>query len=576
MAKKKLRLDNLSAEELRDLASPVTKDEAGDCNAAFTPYIFYRTLKDGQRECFCSACNKHYFVNYGRTIEEKTVRFMSKKHNEDERCPECSNYCTMKNIGKIRNAGNLYEEQRLVMIEVINKNAVLLKCYYGTKEYSADAFYSPKYGGYIYPEDYSSEAKRFLKNPRMQLSKVYLLQPGLVQSARLDGYMWGQGSGWNIKTTHREPFVAWFGGNTDYWVVNFEALEKTFLKYAPFDKWNQINNNYLSGDGYFVTYLCRSAELPALEVLTKLGFKEPVNDLIYRDRYNKRMIDWNALKPWDIFKMHKAEYKELEKYNDRFPSSVLYLLKVYKDLSCFKITGGMKKAIEIFDLCGKSMWVYDDRLKPILKTGCSFTKIKNYIEKNWKDGQLSYEVLGTYSDYIRMAKELEYDLQNEVVLFPKNLKKAHDTADENLTIVRAQARAKKYEEKENKAQKTIKKFKKQYEFVGEKYSVLVPEKALDIIREGQLMHHCVGGYVDRHFDGSLCICFLRKNDDIETPLYTIEMRGKEVGQIQRKGNAFPTFRPQDSEVKEFFNNWKKWVKEGSKSVNKKEKAVTAA
>ena len=85
MAKKKLKLDNLSAEELRDLASPLTKSQLDISNVIFTPYIFYRTIEDGAKECFCSYCNEHYVVNKGRIYDERTTEFLSKKHNENAR-----------------------------------------------------------------------------------------------------------------------------------------------------------------------------------------------------------------------------------------------------------------------------------------------------------------------------------------------------------------------------------------------------------------------------------------------------------------------------------------------------------
>ena len=576
---KKLKLDNLSAEELRDLASPLTEKELKQINKVFEPYIFYRNLKDGTKECFCSACNKHYVVSLGRSYSVREVEFLSKKHNENACCPKCLESATMKNIGKIKNAGNLWEEKRVVTIEIKNKNAILLKCYYAEKCYSKDVFWSNKWHGYIAPEICGSDEQRFLKNPEANLSKVYLLQPGNVQSARLDSYMWSYARGWYLKDSHREPFVSYMGCGDDYFVIGKDKIEKTFLKYAPFRKFKKDNGYRYNGsytDYFFVTFLCRSAELPALEILVKLGFCEPVDNLISGDRYYKRLIDWNALKPWDIFKLPKVEYKELEKFNDRYPNSVLGVLKVYRDLQRLKITGGMKNAIEIFNFAGKSDWIYKDRVLPYLKECKNFTKFKNYIFKNANKNNDLYGVMALYSDYINMAKKLQYDLKNDVVLFPKNLIKAHNTADDTWKIIEEQKRKEKDKALVKEKRALLNKYKRKYQYIGEKYSIILPEYPEDIIKEGKFMQHCVGGYVERHYNGALCICFLRKNDDIDTPFYTIEMRGKELGQVQRMRNAKPTFRKEDAEVKAFFDEWLEWVENGSKRKKEKNAKTNAA
>ena len=101
--------------------------------------------------------------------------------------------------------------------------------------------------------------------------------------------------------------------------------------------------------------------------------------------------------------------------------------------------------------------------------------------------------------------------------------------------------------------------------------IIVPHTVADIIREGKLQRHCVGGYAARHMDGKLTICFLRKTDEPETPLYTIEMHDKHLTQVQGEGNRTPL----TPEAKIFFDRWLKWVKGGSRRNKKGEPIIKA-
>lgn len=570
---KKLKLDNLSAEELKDLASPLTDEEIKQVNKFFEPYIFYRNLKDGTKECFCTSCNEHYIYDVGRVYTSDDLAFINSKHNEVHKCPKCGRMCTVKSIGKARNAGNLWEEKRFVIVEVLNENAVLFKCYYASKGYSQNVFYTNKYR-WMQPVNVDSEEARFLKFANPQLSRVYLLQPGNVQNARLEHYYyWYIDPHWELKNKSNEPFYGMFGSGTEYVILNLHKIHTTFLRYAALKEWkNTFKNQYDNWSMSIISFLCRSAEYPALEILTKLGFEKIVDEAVICNRYHKRYIDWNAKSPWDILKMPKMEYKKLLALNSVHPSYLMLYIEIYHTLQRLKIKGGMERVCGLADMCGGSEWIWKDRVLPLLKQGCNATRFENYLEKNTEDGSTTYHTLVLWSDYIKMAQELKYDLSDEVVRFPKHLKSAHDTAERNIKLIKENEWRKANAEKLKK----VRKYKKLYGYIGEKYSIVLPTSPADIVTEGQLMHHCVGGYAERHFNGTLCICFLRKNDAINTPLYTIEMHGKELVQVQRKKNAQPAFREEDAEVKAFFDEWLEWVKNGSKKQKEKTVKTDAA
>ena len=56
------------------------------------------------------------------------------------------------------------------------------------------------------------------------------------------------------------------------------------------------------------------------------------------------------------------------------------------------------------------------------------------------------------------------------------------------------------------------KHSKAWEFEYGNYVVVIPKEGQEIVAEGQNMHHCVGGYVNRVVEGECYICFVRHKD----------------------------------------------------------------
>lgn len=55
------------------------------------------------------------------------------------------------------------------------------------------------------------------------------------------------------------------------------------------------------------------------------------------------------------------------------------------------------------------------------------------------------------------------------------------------------------------------------------FIVKIPTCGEDLVKEGQLMHHCVGNYVNKIVDGSTYICFIRHKDNPDKPYITCQV-----------------------------------------------------
>ena len=168
----------------------------------------------------------------------------------------------------------------------------------------------------------------------------------------------------------------------------------------------------------------------------------------------------------------------------------------------------------------------------------------NSLEKS--DAEDRERLLEEYRDYLRMhrsyreyAANMQEDdpLRQEIEDFgevpvnlkPSRIRDAHNKLGRIVDIIGCSGQITKYtaaieERHEKEAAST--------EYTDGSYSILMPKNAIEIIREGRELQHCVGraGYIQAMAAGRCTILFLRDNKDLNTPLITIEVRDGSIMQ----------------------------------------------
>lgn len=152
-----------------------------------------------------------------------------------------------------------------------------------------------------------------------------------------------------------------------------------------------------------------------------------------------------------------------------------------------------------------------------------------YFECDVSQGLSASSAISEYADYIRMTTEMGYERFDR---YPKYLRTAHDIAARNYKV--------KLNEIEMKEWNKSYEVHKQYEYTYDRYKIFPPEEPSDLVREGNVLGHCVGSYVNKVRKGISTILFLRTKDDIETPLVTIEVRDGRIIQAKGKMNNPPS------------------------------------
>lgn len=231
--------------------------------------------------------------------------------------------------------------------------------------------------------------------------------------------------------------------------------------------------------------------------------------------------------------------------------------KIQKDTLQYMITNGIKPSD-----CKRNL----PEMSP--------QKIQNYLEKQRAAGYKNLEpkeILEQWEDYLSMCRAMGKNTEDEMVYKPRDLKLRHDqmVADENqMKIVKAmqenkefrETQAKEMREKYTEAEKNLDAIRERYEFANEEYRILVPHDLVEIIEDGQALHHCAGAserYFDRIESKETYICFLRRMETPDIPFYTIEV---EPSGTIRQHRSYMDEEPGIEEIRGFLKEWQKTLK----------------
>lgn len=284
---------------------------------------------------------------------------------------------------------------------------------------------------------------------------------------------------------------------------NDRSIDDTFLKYSCYSTYS--GDHY---EGHLLRYMMMYCEAPVFcEFFTKVGAYSLVTARIEGGSIPKN-INYRAKTIKELFRgLEKPKVKALiawlAEHKSISTDDISCAVSVLKSCptECFK-----KLAALFGNYVGVAVGVLDvTKQSPIT--------LSNYLKK-----QNAY--ISTYEDYINDCVKLGYDLSSSIVLYPKNLMDKHA---ETSGMARYSTNTAEIEKSKKRA-KALK--KRGMEYSHGRLCALVPADSIEIIREGALLQHCVGGYAKRHAEGTTTIIFIRKRSDISTPYFTLELDEK--------------------------------------------------
>ena len=293
---------------------------------------------------------------------------------------------------------------------------------------------------------------------------------------------------------------------------------------------------YLKAGGYRpVAYLKWWRKQRNIENLCRQGQGKLVASIVsesYRYSYDiqreaEKYLDLTKKKPHEMLGMTKSEFRWLRQSGNELTTNSIQQWKKYRGTNgklplveftryCQEFTpAGMNSALQLIRLYGDA----------------DIDKIFRYMSKNGLHPRETGILLDTREC---MKKLYNRELTSEE-LWPKHL---HETHDRVHQMWADECNRKKKEELLHGFQKVIDNYGC-LEWTDGELSVILPKSSADLVREGKVLRHCVGGYSSAHVNGSSTIFFIRRYRRQERPYYTlaINMTGKpKESQLHGYGN----------------------------------------
>lgn len=479
-------------------------------------YIFYDYQRKGPERAFCTACRHE-------------VSIAAAKHNASGTCPRCKKKITFKSRGK---RGRIFDRATVQVLQKAEGNGLVLRI---IKVYRSFA---------------DSDIPNHFEIWENARQFITLSSSG---QCSVDAYYYHYKAGYDL--------TPWYNGYRpvfDRWKYNFTAdmsgvlyqrnLSDT-LKDTP---WAYSQLEAFSGIASFsgvATFLSAYIKRPKIEHLIKMKLYRLVSGIIYGGYSYSALqaINFNGENMRAILGIDRPYFPLLRELNPSIDQ--LHLIRQL-------LQADHKPSTEQIKWFIASKISNADAAKELL-AHMSVHKLQRYVEQQFAPEdeaalkRVDYYKMNTlitdYHDYLCMCKELQYDVKNSFILFPRELKAAHDSVAKTL-------KDKRTAEQEKAIAGSFDEWQKRYQYQSKELMMIPPHSAKEIVDEGAALHHCVRLYVKNVAEKKSVILFVRSVDEPDKSLCTVEVKDGQVTQARGFDNAEPP-----AQITAFIEQWKQRV-----------------
>ena len=307
-----------------------------------------------------------------------------------------------------------------------------------------------------------------------------------------------EGKLWTVRTEFREPVFCQtcYGYNFDntYKPLNLEAISRSWMKYCCLELYH---------GGLEMEYLRLYCKHPNVEYIMKSGFGCLIGEHctgywggishIVPDRH----INWKSN---NLLKMLGLNRNECKVLRDRASDYEIYMM--------WRDNFPKYKPDELLILANQFHYEVGTAQNFTQTTGLSPVRIARYLGSQGISNS-------DYSDYLSQCISLKYNLHDTAISMPHDFIAMHTRLSELVEYQK--------NEKAHQAFMQNMEMRERFCFSSGGLMIRQPKSMAEIIAEGKRLHHCVGGYAERHAYGKLHILFIRTAEKPDVPFYTVEV-----------------------------------------------------
>lgn len=479
-------------------------------------YIFYDYQRKVPGHAYCTACRHE-------------VRIAAAKHNTSGLCPRCKKKITFKCRGR---RGRIFDRETVQVLQKAEGNGLVLRI---IKVYRS-------FADTDIPNHFEiwENARQF----------ITLSSSG---QCSVDAYYYHYKAGYDLTpwcNGYRPVFDRWkYNFTADMSGVLYQRNLSDTLKDTP---WAYSQLEAFSGIASFsgvATFLSAYIKRPKIEHLIKMKLYRLVSGIIYGGYSYSALqaINFNGENMRAILGIDRPYFPLLRELNPSIDQ--LHLIRQL-------LQADHKPSTEQIKWFIASKISNADAAKELL-AHMSVHKLQRYVEQQFalEDEaalkRVDYYKMNTlitdYHDYLCMCKELQYDVKNSFILFPRELKAAHDSVAKTL-------KDKRTAEHEKAIAGSFDEWQKRYQYQSKELMMIPPHSAKEIVDEGAALHHCVRLYVKNVAEKKSVILFVRSVDEPDKSLCTVEVKDGQVTQARGFDNEEPP-----AQITAFIEQWKQRV-----------------
>ncbi len=479
-------------------------------------YIFYDYQRKAPGHAYCTVCRHE-------------VRIAAAKHNTSGLCPRCKKEITFKCRGR---RGRIFDRATVQVLQKAEGNGLVLRI---IKVYRSFA---------------DSDIPNHFEIWENARQFITLSSSG---QCSVDAYYYHHKAGYDLT-----PWCNGYRPVFDRWKYNFTAdmsgvlyqrnlsdtLKDTPWAYSQLEAFSSIAS--FSG---VATFLSAYIKRPKIEHLIKMKLYRLVSGIIYGGYSYSALqaINFNGENMRAILGIDRPYFPLLRELNPSIDQ--LHLIRQL-------LQADHKPSTEQIKWFIASKISNADAAKELL-AHMSVHKLQRYVEQQFAPEdeaalkRVDYYKINTlitdYHDYLCMCKELQYAVKNSFILFPRELKAAHDSVAKTL-------KDKRTAEHEKAIAGSFDEWQKRYQYQSKELMMIPPHSAKEIVDEGAALHHCVRLYVKNVAEKKSVILFVRSVDEPDKSLCTVEVKDGQVTQARGFDNEEPP-----AQITAFIEQWKQRV-----------------
>ena len=479
-------------------------------------YIFYDYQRKAPGHAYCTACRHE-------------VRIAAAKHNTSGLCPRCKKKITFKCRGR---RGRIFDRETVQVLQKAEGNGLVLRI---IKVYRSFA---------------DSDIPNHFEIWENARQFITLSSSG---QCSVDAYYYHYKAGYDLTpwcNGYRPVFDRWkYNFTADMSGVLYQRNLSDTLKDTP---WAYSQLEAFSGIASFsgvATFLSAYIKRPKIEHLIKMKLYRLVSGIIYGGYSYSALqaINFNGENMRAILGIDRPYFPLLRELDPSIDQ--LHLIRQLLQADHKPSTEQIKWFI--------ASKISNANAAKELLAHMSVHKLQRYVEQQFATEdeaalkRVDYYKMNTlitdYHDYLCMCKELQYDVKNRFILFPRELKAAHDSVAKTL-------KDKRTAEHEKAIAGSFDEWQKRYQYQSKELMMIPPHSAKEIVDEGAALHHCVRLYVKNVAEKKSVILFVRSVDEPDKSLCTVEVKDGQVTQARGFDNEEPP-----AQITAFIEQWKQRV-----------------